>query len=118
MARTTKKTETAAVKEAPVVKKTAAPAETVKKAEAPKKTASKAAASKATAKTAAKKTTVVENIVIQQNGSEISTAALVEKAKADAGVQSLKTVNIYIKPEENMVYYVINEDKTGSFSLC
>ncbi len=76
--------------------------EAVKKAPAKRATAAKKAA---------------ENIVIQQGGAEISTAELVEKAKAESGVKVPKSVNIYVKPEENMVYYVV-DDKKGSFSLC
>jgi len=32
-------------------------------------------------------------------------------------VKDLKSVEIYFKPEENMCYYVINEDQKGSFEV-
>lgn len=98
-------------------KKTAAvktSAETVKETAAVVETATKE--TKPARKTAAK-VTVAENIVIQQNGCEISTAVIAEKAKAESGVKSPKNINVYIKPEENMVYYVIDE-VSGSFTLC
>ncbi|MCD7810791.1 MAG: DUF6465 family protein [Ruminococcus sp.] len=88
--------------------------EAVKKAPAKRTTAAKKTTTTKRS-TAAKKT--AENIVIQQGGAEISTAELVEKAKAESGVKAPKSVNIYVKPEENMVYYVVDDEK-GSFSLC
>ena len=47
-----------------------------------------------------------------------STAVLVEKAKADSGVKAPKTVDIYVRPEINMVYYVIDGETFGNFELC
>ena len=32
-------------------------------------------------------------------------------------VGDMKTVTIYLKPEENMAYYVINEEVTGNIEL-
>lgn len=127
MARTKKTTAAAVetVKEtaaaAPVEeKKTAAPVEE-KKAAAPKKTAASKPAAKTTAAKAASKKTVtetVENVFIQQNGAEVTAAVLIEKAKADAGIESPKKVDVYVRPEINMVYYVIDGEKFGSFELC
>lgn len=117
MART-KKTTAAAVE---TVKETAAAPVEEKKAAAPKKTAAPKAAAKTTAaKTASKKAAVetVENVFIQQNGAEVTAAALIEKAKADAGIESPKKVDVYVRPEINMVYYVIDGEKFGSFELC
>ena len=93
-----------------------------------RKTAEKTAKTTKTAKTAvsveekkpaekktttAKKTTSV-NVFFQSHGSE--SAELVEKAKELSGVKSPKSVNLYIKPEENKVYYVVDE-VSGGFSL-
>ena len=122
MARTKKET---AAKAAETVVETAAPVvEDVKVEEAPKKAAPKKAAAKTTAakkttaKTAAKKTAAVtENVYIQQNGSEITSAALIEKAKADSGVKSPKSIDVYVRPEINMVYYVIDGETFGNFEL-
>lgn len=32
-------------------------------------------------------------------------------------IKDIISLNIYVKPEENMVYYAINETVTGSFNL-
>ena len=77
----------------------------------------KAPAKKAAAKkTAAKKTAVSENVFVQYLGSEITSADLIAKAKKASGVKSPKTVNVYVKPEENKVYYVV-DNNVGSFDL-
>ncbi len=83
-------------------------------AESTVKAADKAPATK---KPAAKKVSVSENVYIQANGSEVNTADIIEKAKTDSGIKTPKSVNIYIKPEENKVFYVINDDNKGDFDL-
>jgi len=98
----TKKTEKAAEAE---VKAVAAPAEE-KKTAAKKPAAKKAAAPKKAAAT----------VYVQYLGAEITTEALVEKAVADSGIASAKKIDVYVKPEENKVYYVI-DGKEGSFFL-
>ena len=95
----------APVKEETPVAETKAPA-AEKKAPA-KKTAAK--------KTAAKKETA-ETVYIQFNGAEVTSAGLIERAKAESGIKSPSKVDVYVKPEENMVYYVI-DNNPGSFSL-
>ena len=93
-----------------------------KKAPAKKAAAKKTAAKKPAAKTAEKKTTakkaaaVTENVYVQYLGSEITSADLIAKAKKASGVKSPKTVNVYVKPEENKVYYVV-DNNAGSFDL-
>lgn len=89
---------------------------------APKKTASKSAAKKTAAKKPAAKKTAAKaemqaNLFIQYQGSELSYADLIERAKAEAGVKSPKSVNLYVKPEENMVYFVV-DDNEGGFALA
>ncbi|MBR4626145.1 MAG: hypothetical protein IKO47_00305 [Ruminococcus sp.] len=98
----------APVAEAPAEKKAA------KKAAAPKKTAAKKAP--AEKKTAAKKTVASENVFVQYMGAEITSADLIAKAKEASGVKSPKSVNVYVKPEENMVYYVV-DNNAGAFPL-
>jgi len=98
----TKKTEKAAEAE---VKAVAAPAEE-KKTAAKKPAAKKAAAPKKAAAT----------VYVQYLGAEITTEALVEKAVVDSGIASAKKIDVYVKPEENKVYYVI-DGKEGSFFL-
>lgn len=89
-----------------VVKKEAAPV---------KKTAEK--------KAPARKTAVKEQVVLQFAGREMNTADIMKKVKTHwtkvlknkAG--DIKSVTLYVKPEESMVYYVINDDVTGSVEL-
>ena len=121
MART-KKTEVAAeVKETAEVKApvAAVPAEEKKaavKKTAAKKTTTKAAPKKAAAPKAAK---AVEErrVVIQYEGGEVAGTDLIDKAKAVAGIKTAKSVVVYVRPEINKVYYVINDDNFGNFDL-
>lgn len=109
----------AAVKAAPVkeaaVKEEKAPA---KKA-APKKTAVKTTTTK-TAKTA--KEAVSQNVYIQFAGKEVKTGDLVEQVKAlwtaeGHRASSIKSLEVYVKPEDNAAYYVINEKVNGKIDL-
>lgn len=118
---TTKKTEAAIAAEAaktataPAAEKKDAPA---KKAPAKKAAAAKKPAAKKTAakKTAAKESAVKGNVYVEYLGAQISSADLIEKAKKASGVKSPKEINVYVKPEDNKVYYVV--DKTaGDFEL-
>lgn len=104
----------------------------VKAAKAPaKKTASKTAAKKtpakktvkAEAKTPAKKAAVKQIINFQFAGKSYSMEDLVKIAgdvwkfdlhKNDEEYQSLE---LYVKPEESVAYYVFNGDITGSFFI-
>lgn len=135
--------EVVEVEVSPAIEETPAPVAEEKKSAVKKTTAKKSTAkktaTKTTAKTTAKKTTakkkadapVVEekkpvekkttakktasvNVFFQYQGTE--SAELVEKAKELSGVKSPKSVNLYIKPEENMVYYVV-DDIAGGFAL-
>ena len=99
-------------------KKTAAKAETAAKKTAVKaETAVKKAAEK---KPAARKTAPkapVVNTVLQFNGKELSVAEMVEQAKANWTGAAVKAVNLYIKPEDNRVYVVINGEEAGCIEL-
>ena len=102
----------AAEKKAPAAKK---PAE--KKAAAAKNPAEKKAAAK---KPAAKKTAaaaVDSKVVIQAMGSEVNTAELIAKATKASGAKTVKKVDVYVRPEVNKVYYVVNGDILGDFDL-
>ena len=114
----------------PVAKTTAAKAvETAAKTEVKteKKTATKKAATeKAPAKkaTTTKKAPAVKaGITIEFNEKSYTTEKLVEIAKDvwvyDLGkdVKDFKTVELYVKPEENAVYYVVNAEVTGCFAI-
>ncbi len=113
--------ETAEVKEAvtaaPAAEKKAAEKKPAEKKPAEKKTAAKKPAAKKTASkttAAAKKTET--NVYVQYLGAELTTEAIVAKAVADSGISSAKKIDVYVKPEENKVYYVI-DGKEGSFFL-
>ncbi len=104
-----KKTEAAEVK-----------AEETKTAEepAPKKApAKKTAAKKAAAKTAEPEVTVT----IQFQGKDIAAAQVAEKAK-EAFAQlnpevEVKTMDIYVKPEEGVAYYAVNGEGSGDYKV-
>ena len=102
-----------------------AKAETVeKKAEVePKKEPVKAEAKAAVKKAPAKKAAVKENISVQFAGKSYTTEDLVKIAKdvwkydLKQKATDFKSVELYVKPEESMVYYVINGDVTGNFAI-
>ena len=124
------KTETkTAVKEAekaPVAKaEVKAPVKAeVKKPAAKKETAKKETAKKAPAKKpAAKKAELKSEISVQFGGKSYSQEDLLKIAK-DVWKYDLKqkaadltSVELYVKPEESMVYYVMNKEITGSFYI-
>ena len=110
-----KEAPAAAKKETAVEKKTEAPVEV--KVEAPveeKKPAAK--------KAAAKKAELVETVHVQYAGSEWTVSELLEKAKAayaaeGGDVSALSDVQLYVKPEEQKAYYVMNGGAAGSIDL-
>ena len=105
--------------EAPVVEtKVEAPAVEVK--EEVKAEAKKAPAKKAPAKKAAAKAETV--ITLEFGESAVVMATVEENVKAQVvadGVKesAIKSLNIYVKPEENAAYYVVNGDVTGRVDL-
>lgn len=59
---------------------------------------------------------------LEVSGNTIESKEIVAAAKkvwVDAGnkVKELSTMDLYVKPEENKVYYVFNEEVSGSFDL-
>ena len=89
--------------------------DTTKKKAAAKKTAGR--------KTAAKKAELKSSVCIQFSGKSYSEEDLVKMAK-DVWKFDLKqklgertSVELYVKPEENTVYYVMNKDFAGSFYI-
>ena len=60
---------------------------------------------------------------MQFAGKSYTTENFVQSAKDvwqyDLGrkPEDFKTVSLYVKPEENKVYYVINDDVDGSFDI-
>ena len=109
---TAKKT---AAKTAAAAKKTASVAKsTVKKtAETAKKTVEKTAEKAAAIKS-------VEAVKVQFAGAEYDVAAVVEAAKADFKANNkaaIKSISVYIKPEDGAAYYVVNDDVSGQVTL-
>ena len=79
------------------------------------------AAKKAAAKAAAKEELVPE-VFIQYQGNEAIVADVIEKAKnefvADGHrASSIKSLQVYLKPEEYAAYYVINQKFAGRVDL-
>lgn len=122
-----KENKTAAVKSAV---KTAA--EETKKAagemkaavETAKKTVKETAKAKKTTKTAKKeeKEVLTPEVYIQYEGREAVVADAIEKAKAEFvadghRVSTIKALQVYLKPEENAAYYVINQKFAGRVDL-
>lgn len=110
--------ETAAKVE-PAVKETAAKAAaTVKETAAKAQTSAKAAVKKAAAKAEIK-----ETVYLQYLGKEINKDSVVARVK-DIWTQELgnkaselKSVTLYLKPEENAAYYIVNDEVTGRIDI-
>lgn len=106
---TTKPVETKAaeVKAAkPAAKKAAAP----KKAAAAKKPAA-AKAPKAEKKTAAAK------VILEYRGKQVAQDDIIAAVKADWKGAAIKTLEIYVKPEDAAAYYVVNGKEGGKVTL-
>ena len=95
-----------------------------KKAEEKKPVAKKTATKKTTVKKeTAKKEAVKASVYVQFNGKSYETEELVKIAKdiwkydLNKKAGDFKDVDIYVKPEENMAYYVINGEVAGSFLI-
>lgn len=79
--------------------------------------AEKAAAAKKRAEEKALAENMKPTLVLQYQGSEIDTAQIVEAAKADFKAKKKRTaitsLAIYLKPEEQTAYYVVNGEFDG-----
>jgi len=130
MAKTTKKTDISDVKsdEVKLVETKAAE----KKAEkAEKKPAKKAAAPKAEKKPAEKKAekktekkpaaksakAPAVKAVVEYRGVQVSLDDIVAAIKADWKGEAIKTLEVYVKPEDAAAYYVVNGAESGKVSL-
>lgn len=118
-AKSTKSTAKSAATKAAA--KTTAAKTATKAAAAVKDTVSEAveAVEKVAKKAAVKKSV---DVFVQYGQTEVKTDDLVERAKSDfaaAGNKKAdaKNVRLYVKPEEMMVYYVINDDYQGEFRI-
>ena len=125
--KTADKTVKAAGKTMKAAEKAAVEAVKTAKETAPKleeKAAKAAATVKETAKKApARRTAVKESFYLQYGGKEIDKDELVKRAKEEwmrnsgKKASELRTLTLYLKPEENSAYYVINGDETGRIDL-
>lgn len=103
-------------------KKAAAPA--TKKVAAKKTAAKKPAAKKTVAKkTVAATAAVKTNIVLQYADKNVTFDTLVENAQNviqyDMGkkLADVKKLDLYVKPEENTVYFVVNDKEHNQYGL-
>ena len=86
------------------------------KAEEPKKETKKAPAKRAAAKD------IKTSVVVQFAGKEVTEKELiaaVKKAYTKKGnkVGDIKTIEIYVKPEENAAYYVVNGEGSDDYKV-
>ena len=59
---------------------------------------------------------------VEYYGKQIDQDTLIKEAKSilkkkNKKASDLKSLNLYVKPEENTAYYVFNDDETGSFVI-
>lgn len=110
------KTEEVKVEEPKAEKKPAAKA-------AEKKTAAKKPAAKAAEKKTVEKKELKSEITVQFGGKSYTQDELVQIAKdvwkydLNQKVADLTSIELYVKPEENVAYYVMNKEFAGSFYL-
>ncbi len=120
-----KETAKATTKTAAAKTTTAAKAEAKPATKAAAKTEEKAAPEQATAaakKPAAKKTTTAKeaktSVYIEFNGAKVAVDEVVENVKAtykaNGGKAAIKTLEVYVKPEEQAAYFVVNGELEGN----
>lgn len=73
-------------------------------------------------KKTAKKEGLKPEVIIQYAGNAAQVEGIVEKVKklyVEDGhyLASLKSLQVYVKPEENAAYYVINKKRSGKIDL-
>ncbi len=95
--------------------------EEAKKTPAKKEPAKKAPAKKATPAKAAK-AEIKTALYVQFAGNEVTEADIIDKVKAAYVAEghkeaAIKEINLYVKPEEYAVYYVINDKAIGKVNL-
>ena len=62
------------------------------------------------------------SVFVEYLGNQVEDKALISKVKelwvADGNkIKDIKDLKIYVKPEENAAYYVINDDINGKIAL-
>ena len=112
-----------AVKPAEKAEEKAAAVKPAEKAEEKPATEKKTTRKAPVKKAPAKKAELKSSICVQFGGKSYSQEDLIKIARdvwkydLKQKVGSLESVELYVKPEENMVYYVMNKDFTGSFYI-
>ena len=114
----------AAVKSAPAKESVKETAAETKAAAVAKEVEKKVAETKETVKDTAKKATeeLKPEVFIQFQGQEAVVADVIEKAKKQFEAEghrasSIKSIQVYLKPEEYAAYYVINQKHAGRVDL-
>lgn len=81
----------------------------------------KASAAKARTESKAKANSLKPTVIMQFQGTEVDMDALVEAAKADFRQEKKRApitdLKLYVKPEERVAYYVVNEKFNGSVAF-
>ena len=121
------KPEVKAESKAPVKEEVKAAVKAEVKAAAAKETKAPAKAAKTAKKPAAKKASAKAEVKVSMNvqfgGKSYTTEDLVRIAKdvwkydLKQKVADFKSVELYVKPEDGMTYYVINGKEAGSFYI-
>jgi len=70
-----------------------------------------------------RKATMKSEVYIEFYGEQLKQADVIETAKKiwkDSGRKpaDLKKLDIYVKPEDDCIYYVFNGEETGSFGIA
>ena len=83
--------------------------------------AQKAEAARKRAEKKAQAENLTPAVLVQYQDTEADVNALVDAAKSDFKAVKKRTritsLSLYIKPEERMAYYVVNDDFTGNLSF-
>ena len=82
----------------------------------------KKAAPKTTAKKSAAKKEIKTEVVLQYGEKEVNTKDMIASVKKDwtkqkHKISEIKSIELYVKPEDYAVYYVINGEHTGKVWL-
>lgn len=96
-------------------------AETEEQTVVKKASSEKPSEKKTVKKRAARKTTAVESkVYIQFFGKQISSNDVLTSCEADYksnNKAAVKSIEVYVKPEDNTAYYVVNGETEGKISL-
>lgn len=102
---------------------TAEPKSAAKKTTKTKTSETKTTAAKTTKRTTKKAATVNPTYILQFSGKEFNTADIYENVKnswieqSQGKAEDIKSVEIYLKPEEHRVYYVVNGESNENYFL-